>query len=241
MPKLQPYHRDLPYSYALGMYPALRCLEQRPDLCQRLLLHSRAEEGEGKARLLALAAAQGVRVETADRVIEREAHKENVFAAMVFRKEAQPLAAERPHIVLHQPSDGGNLGTILRTCLGFGLPDIAIIRPATDPYDPRTVRASMGALLSMRLTMYDDFDAYRAAYARHALFPFMLDGAVPLSTVRAPADTPWSLVFGNEARGLPAAFAGAGQAVRIEQGDDIDSLNLSVAVAVGAYAFLHGA
>lgn len=241
MPKLQPYHRELPYSYALGLYPAMSCLEKRPDLCQRLLVHSRAGEGEGVARLLALAAEKGVRVETADRVIEREARKENVFAAMVFRKEQQDLAAEKPHIVLHQPSDSGNLGTILRTCLGFGLPDIAIIRPAADPYDPRTVRASMGALFGLRLAMYDDFSDYRAACLGHALFPFMLEGAAPLSAVRPPIETPWALIFGNEAKGLPPDFASVGQAVRIEQGGEIDSLNLSVAVAVGAYVFVHRA
>ena len=48
---------------------------------------------------------------------------------------------------------------------------------------------------------------------------------------------PFSLVFGNEQSGLPAVFQTYGQSVFIPQSDKIDSLNLSVAVSIGAYAF----
>ena len=45
-----------------------------------------------------------------------------------------------------------------------------------------------------------------------------------------------SLIFGNEGAGLPAGFGRMGQAVRIPHSGDIDSLNLSVAAAIGMYA-----
>lgn len=239
MPKLEAYHKGLPYSYAPGLFPAAGCLESRPDLCLRLLLHTRAKGSEGAMALLSRAEAAGIRVEWADRAIERIARKENVFAAMVFQKQETPLDESRPHIVLVEPSDLGNLGTILRTCLGFDLPDIAVIQPAADVFDPRAVRASMGALFSMRLSTFESFDQYRAAYPGHALYPFMLQGALPLGEVSPGRDAPWALVFGNEARGLPEGFAALGQAVRIEQSPAVDSLNLAVAVALGAYRFVH--
>ena len=37
------------------------------------------------------------------------------------------------------------MGTIMWSCLGFGMKDIAIIRPAVDAFDPKCIRASMGA------------------------------------------------------------------------------------------------
>ena len=49
----------------------------------------------------------------------------------------------------------------------------------------------------------------------------------------------YTLVFGNEASGLPPEFAGYGQSVLIPQSKEIDSLNLSVAVSIGAYSFTH--
>ena len=68
----------------------------------------------------------------------------------------------------------------------------------------------------------------------------MLDGAISLNEAAARAEKPFTLVFGNEASGLPAEFATYGQSVMIPQSDEIDSLNLAVAVSVGSYVFLHG-
>ena len=122
--------------------------------------------------------------------------------------------------------------------LGFGLRDIAIIRPAADVFDPHVVRASMGALFSLRVAQFDSFEAYRALFPAHKLYPFMLDGSVLLADAVRNVQTPYALVFGNEGSGLPPAFAAMGQAVRIPHSGDIDSLNLAVAAAIGAYAFV---
>ncbi len=154
----------------------------------------------------------------------------------MFGKFADRLSAEQPHVVLHRPGDGGNVGTILRTALGLGLEDAALIRPCVDVFDPRTVRSSMGSLFRMRVRVYDSFEEYRADYPERPLYPFMLDASVPLGEIRKIPGT-YSLVFGNEGSGLPAEFASLGQAVRIESNDKVDSLNLAVAAAIGIYHF----
>ena len=237
MPKLEAYSHQLDYSYAPGIFPSHALLNARPELARRLLMRSDAAESEGVRALMEKCAALNVRTETADRALERISRKENCYAALVFDKFSCELSQTGNHIVLVNPSDMGNLGTILRACLGFSLPDLAIIRPAADVFDPRVVRASMGALFSMRVGLFDSFEAYRAAYPEHALYPFMLDGSLPLPQACRAAKAPWSLVFGNEATGLPPRFAQLGQPVRIPQSDAIDSLNLAIAVSVAAYAF----
>ena len=237
MPKLEAYSHQLDYSYAPGIFPSHALLNARPELARRLLVRSDAAESEGVRALMEKCAALNVRTETADRAVERISRKENCYAALVFDKFSCELSQTGNHIVLVNPSDMGNLGTILRACLGFSLPDLAIIRPAADVFDPRVVRASMGALFSMRVGLFDSFEAYRAAYPEHALYPFMLDGSLPLPQACRAAKAPWSLVFGNEATGLPPRFAQLGQPVRIPQSDAIDSLNLAIAVSVAAYAF----
>ena len=240
MPKLEAYSHQLDYSYAPGIFPSHALLNARPELARRLLVRSDAAESEGVRALMEKCTALNVRAETADRALERISRKENCYAALVFDKFSCELSQTGNHIVLVNPSDMGNLGTILRACLGFSLPDLAIIRPAADVFDPRVVRASMGALFSMRVGLFDSFEAYRAAYPEHALYPFMLDGSLPLPQACRAAKAPWSLVFGNEATGLPPRFAQLGQPVRIPQSDAIDSLNLAVAVSVGSYVFMHG-
>ena len=237
MAKLEAYDKSLDYSYAPGIFPATECLKNAPKRCLRLLLSSASEKSEGAQKLRAQAEEMNVRVEIADRALERISKKENCFAAMVYKKQEGVFDADAPHIVLVNPSDSGNLGTILRTALGFGLVNIAIIRPAVDSDDPRVTRASMGAAFSLNVRHFDSFDEYRTEFPDRQLFPFMLTGAVPLAEAVRKVAGPYSLVFGNEASGLPDVFAEYGISTLIPHSGKIDSLNLAIAAGIGMYAF----
>ena len=140
--------------------------------------------------------------------------------------------------MLHQPGDSGNVGTILRTALGLGIEDVALVRPCADVFDPKVVRASMGAMFRLRIRVYDDFEEYREKYTGRTLYPFMLDASVPLQEAVKEKAEKWTLVFGNEGRGLPKEFSTYGQAVRIESNEKVDSLNLGIAAAIGIYEFM---
>ena len=65
----------------------------------------------------------------------------------------------------------------------------------------------------------------------------VLTGAVPLDEAVQKVDGPFSLVFGNEASGLPDAFAQMGVSTLIPHSHQIDSLNLAIAAGIGMYAF----
>lgn len=133
----------------------------------------------GRTALREEAEKHHIRVEEADKALSRISGKDNCFAAAVFSKFEDDLNPNKPHIVLHHPSDSGNVGTIFRTALGFDVQDIAVIRPCVDVFDPKTVRASMGSIFQLRLHVYDDFSQYQAQFPEHALYPFMLDGRSP--------------------------------------------------------------
>ncbi|MBR0267183.1 MAG: TrmH family RNA methyltransferase [Clostridia bacterium] len=235
MPSLEPYKAELDYSYAPGIFPSMECLLSRPSIVRRVLVHSAAAGREGVGKLIALAEEHHIRVEEADRALARISGKENCYAAAVFGKFSDALDAGKPHVVLHHPGDSGNVGTILRTALGLGISDVALIRPCVDVFDPRTVRASMGSLFQLRVKVYDDFDEYMKEYDRQ-MYPFMLDASVPMGTIKEVPEV-YSLVFGNEGSGLPKEFATFGQPVRIESNDKVDSLNLAIAAGIGIYYF----
>ena len=237
MPSLEAYRRELDYSYAPGLFPSLEAMTKAPELVRRLLVSAKGTDSEGVKKLIALAESRRIRVEEADRALARISGKDNCFAAAVFEKRPGVLDALSDHVVLHHISDQGNLGTILRTALGFGYHAIAVIRPAADAYDPKVVRASMGAIFSLRIREYEDFEAYRREFPDHAAYPFMLDGSVQMDDAAAAVKRPCALIFGNEGAGLPGEFQQIGQPVRIPSSDEVDSLNLAVAAAIGMYAF----
>ena len=47
--------------------------------------------------------------------------------------------------------DPGNLGTILRSCLAFGVQKIILPQEAVHPFHPKVIRGSSGAVFSLRL------------------------------------------------------------------------------------------
>ncbi len=239
MPPLEPYRQTLDYTYALGLYPALEALSRAPQRVRRVLLGTKLREDAACQKLISLCGQHRIRTETADRLLRRLSGKDNCFAAAVVEKAGEALRDDAPrHLVLHQPADAGNAGTILRTALGFGYRDIAVIPPAVDIFDPHVIRASMGALFSLRIGFFDSMESYLAQNPGRRLYLFMLDGSLPLQeAVLSAPSAPLSLVFGNEGSGLPAAFASLGTAVRIEQSKAIDSLNLAVAAGIGMHAF----
>lgn len=230
----RPYKKDGD-SYALGAYAAIELLKARPEAARAVYVHSAYEK---KQALQALCESTGVPYVCSDKTVERLSPKENCFAAAAFTPYADTLSQENPHMLLVNPSDMGNLGTALRIAAGFSILDVGIVLPAADVFHPKTVRASMGALFRVRCGQFESFEAYRALYPRHKVYPFMLGAKDALKPEDCPKNPLFCLVFGNEARGLDeAAFASAGTAVRIPQSALVDSFNLSVAVGIGAYVF----
>lgn len=237
MPKLEPYNRRLSYSYALGIFPCMQLLDARPDIVKRLLLHPDGMESEGVKKLRDRCSVLGIREETAERVLRRESRKENCFAALVFDKYEDGLESERSHAVLCQISDEGNAGTAFRSLLAFGIRDVCLVRPCVDRFDPHVIRASMGAVFHMRSRQCENFEDYRRSFRDRELYPFMLTASISLEEAVSRARPPYSLIFGNEATGLPEAFSDIGQPVRIPQSPLVDSLNLGVAISIGTYSF----
>ena len=95
----------------------------------------------------------------------------------------------------------------------------------------------MGAMFHANVQHFESIGAYCAAFPAHRLFPFMLDGQLELRPGAVAKPPLFSLVFGNEAAGLDEQFQHMGTSVKLAQSPQIDSLNLSTAVAIGTYLF----
>jgi TrmH family RNA methyltransferase len=122
----------------------------------------------------------------------------------------------------------------MRSALGFDLNQMAIIRPAVDAFDPKVVRASMGAVFSTDFQYFDSFDDYQAQFGQREMYPFMLQAQIKLQEIHPQGV--YSLIFGNEATGLPEEFLHIGTSVIIPHSDRIDSLNLPIAASIAMYA-----
>ena len=127
----------------------------------------------------------------------------------------------------------GNLGTIIRSAVGFGILNIAIIKPAVDLFSPKVIRSSMGAIFNVNIEYFDDFNAYLKE--KRNCYPFMLKATTSLSKVIIKE--PYSLIFGPEASGLDDSYLNVGCPLIIRHNNTIDSLNLDNAVSIALYEF----
>ncbi len=232
--KIQRYKRDLDVSYALGATLTFELLKCRPEAVNRIFLSSSTERSEAVEKLTGICRDRDIPVETSDKAFNVLSPKGNCFVIGEFQKFRARLS-EGSHVVLVNPSDAGNLGTILRTATGFGIEDIGIVRPAVDHFDPKTVRASMGAVFHTRVEYFDTIEAYRERFPERKLYAFMLTASTPITEIGF--ERPGSLVFGNEATGLPDRFASFCTPVIIRHSGAIDSLNLPMAAGIAMYEY----
>lgn len=234
---LKKYAKKMEYSYTLGAFPTIELLKNQPGHVLKILLHPDMDSQVQLDIIQGLCEKHNIPLEWAGKSVEKIRDKENIFAIGVFEKYQNQLEPEKNHIVLVNPSDMGNMGTIIRTSIGFGIDNLAIIEPAVDVFNPKVVRASMGSLFQMNFCYFASFEEYEQAAGKRSKYPFMLKGAVPLQELKRDKNEKFSLIFGNEATGLPDHFAEIGQSVVIRHTDRIDSLNLALATGIGIYEF----
>ncbi|MCR5279062.1 MAG: TrmH family RNA methyltransferase [Lachnospiraceae bacterium] len=232
------YRREDENSYALGITLTFELLKYAPEYARKVYIHSKMQEGESLDKLLMLCVECNVPVEYGDKPFNILSQKENCFVIGEFKKSHRDVTGNANHVVLVNPSNAGNMGTIMRSMAGFNVTDLVIITPAVDEFDPKTVRASMGAVFHLNISVFDSFEKYSEAFHGRNLYPFVLKGKKSLS--EAEFVKPYSLIFGNEATGLPDSFLEVGTGILIRHSANIDSLNLPIAASIALFAATKG-
>ncbi len=233
MEKIEKYSKENELSFCLGAYPTFELIKNKPECAKCVLIHSKADS-QDIDKLIDLCKKNNIDVVYDDKTIARLSSKENCFVIGVFKKYACKLNGNK-QIVLVNPSDMGNLGTIMRTIVGFGYTDLVIIKPAVDYFNPKVVRASMGAIFMLNVAAYESFDDYLVSN-NYAKFLFMLNGKSTLGSFATPKNN-YALIFGNEAHGIDNKYLSAGNSVVIKHSNKIDSLNLPISVGMAVYEF----
>ena len=232
---IKKYDKDESISYTIGAFPTYELLRQKPQYVRAIILHDKCETTDDVQKILDIAKSNNIKVFTNSKLVEKIADKGNVYIVGVFEKYDMYIDNSRDQILLVNPSDMGNLGTIMRVMLGFGYLDLAIIKPCIDIFNPKVIRASMGAIFKLNIQLFDSYNDYEKVNTNYK-YPFMLQTNNTLQTI-TNKNKPHTLIFGNEAHGLDDNYLSIGTPIRIEHSHDIDSLNLSMSVGIALYEF----
>jgi RNA methyltransferase, TrmH family len=142
-------------------------------------------------------------------------------------------------IVLDRLSDPGNLGTILRTADAVGSGAVVIMTPASDPFDPKTVRASMGSVFNIPVVQTGDVMELFEWLHEHGIRPMGADAVRGRKWTELDWRGSVALVLGNEARGLSKDVSEQIEMwVALPIAGKADSLNVAVAGGVLMYTWV---
>lgn len=134
-------------------------------------------------------------------------------------------------VALWGVGDPGNVGTILRSALAFGAASVALGPGCADPFGPKAVRASMGAIFQVpvaRVAGLDELPGEHLALAGHAGEPLAGPGAGELT-----------ILVGAEREGLPAdVVASCDRVAHLPIASE--SLNAAMAATVALYELTRG-
>lgn len=169
---------------------------------------------------------------------------DNLFSSISTQKSPQGLLffCNRPdttagvergnYIVLDGVQDPGNVGTIIRSAAAFDIKGVILCGPCADPYGPKAVRASMGAVFRIPIFFLDVDE----------LCQLCNDIEIPLYSTCTSKDAtdirnlntrPVAVVIGSEGQGVSREISERSiGTVTIPMAGGTESLNAAVAASI---------
>ena len=135
-------------------------------------------------------------------------------------------------LILDNISDPGNMGTLMRSAVWFGVKNIFFTNGCVDRYNPKVVRSGMGA--HFYLSNLEDLDISdlikKIKDNKHILLSATMDGT-PYEQIKEEKE--WALVLGSEAHGVNESFLSeSDRSISIPRIGSIESLNVAVAGSI---------
>ena len=157
--------------------------------------------------------------------------QDTLFTCKIPR-EAKLTEMRGTHILLDGMQDPGNIGAIIRTASAFGIKSVILTGNCADLYNPKTIRASMGAIFRQEIYRFSIEKLAKLVEAEGV----RLIAAMPADGVKELTDVSLKdsiIAIGNEGHGLSAeVLALCGEKVTIRLSPGCESLNAAAAAAI---------
>ncbi|HEX3068460.1 MAG TPA: RNA methyltransferase [Thermoanaerobaculia bacterium] len=145
-------------------------------------------------------------------------HRPQSSLNQIFNRDSSVVLA------LDGVQDPGNVGTIVRLAAAFDANGIVLLPGCADPYSPKAIRSSAGAILSVPVVSASVEELVKRGWP------------VVAADARGEAGEPPSrravIAFGSEGAGLSPTLASAAHKIAIRMSTRIESLNVATSAAI---------
>jgi TrmH family RNA methyltransferase len=139
-------------------------------------------------------------------------------------------------LLLEDIQDPGNLGTMMRTAEGAGMSGVVLSKGCVDLFNPKVVRATMGAMFRMPYFICDDFSTTVEQLKNDKFRICAAHLAGKKSYTEETFEGKTGIMIGNEANGLSEKICRLADVyVKIPMEGELESLNAAVSAALLMY------
>lgn len=153
-----------------------------------------------------------------------------------YDREQLVTSKEAAFICLEDIQDPGNLGTIMRTAEGAGMTAVVMSKGCVDLFNPKVVRATMGAMYRVPFYITDDMttEVEKLRAEGFSMYAAQLDATKDYTKCDYSGKV--GILIGNEANGVKKETSKqADQPIRIPMEGELESLNAAVSAALLMY------
>jgi tRNA G18 (ribose-2'-O)-methylase SpoU len=140
-------------------------------------------------------------------------------------------------VILDNIRSALNVGSIIRTCDAFGIKEIVLCGLTPDQTNPKVLKTALGAEKNLNFKQFSNTLEAVKYFKEKGLLIISLElteDAVPVNKIK---NGNFALVIGNEVSGVsPEVLRESDQVVQIPMQGIKESLNVSVAFGIAAYA-----
>lgn len=174
-----------------------------------------------------------------DAIIEKisttDTPPEAVAVATQLEYSLSQLSSCKKIALLENIKDAGNLGTIIRSAVAFGIDGIVLCGDTIDIFNPKVVRSAVGALFKVPVVKSELKDV-KEIFSQHNFVATVVNHKDIVTPDKIDYSKPTVIMLGSEADGLTdEAISLANTKTTIPMTKNIESLNLSIAASILFY------
>ncbi len=140
-------------------------------------------------------------------------------------------------LILDGIQDPGNLGTIIRSALAFGIETIVLDENTVDLYNPKVLRATQGMFFHINIITINGVEVINTLRSKgFAVYGTNVDMGEDVRTLKAAEKERFALVMGNEGNGVRKEISKlCTKDLYISMNECVESLNVAIATSILLY------
>ncbi|HIP49284.1 MAG TPA: RNA methyltransferase [Lutibacter sp.] len=157
--------------------------------------------------------------------------------AVIYNKaKKKNINLEKNILYLNEVKDPGNLGTILRSAVAFGVEDIVLGRECVELYNPKVIQSAKDAIFKINVTIDDDErNVLEKVKNRMKIFVTDVDGGAEVKDAFKTKNN-FCVVMGSESHGVSEEVKNlADKTINIKSSPEMESLNVAVSTGIILY------